>query len=179
MLRKLLFKLTANLPCRLITRDGTPYLERYFLCQVFGLTFYLHRFVDSDGDDEVHNHPWDSIALCLAGGYREERATGLCITQGWQSRYRSIFPGRVNRIRANDFHRILHTKPETWTLFIHGQLQLGWGFLRHDRDGRYRNGAQVVFHQPYPLTNGSKWWLAAPIGRRSGRAPLNKVQWDN
>lgn len=171
MMRKLLYKISGGLPCRLITRDGTPYLERYFLCRIFGLTAYLHRFVGSDGDKEVHNHPWNSMALCLAGGYEEERLTGLCIHQHWQHRLRRIFPGKLNRIRANDFHRIAKTKPETWTLFVHGRCRLGWGFLRPQMTNVGPNHTEVVFHQPFELVSGSPWWTEAPLGRDSGRTP--------
>jgi hypothetical protein len=173
MIRSLLYRLTANRPCRLISRDGTPYLERYFVCQVFGLTIYLHRFVSGDGDEEVHNHPWNSIAICLAGGYMEERMTGLCMQQGWRRIYRKIIPGRINRIRANDFHRILATKPETWTLFVHGKTRIGWGFLRTTACyyGLPSHNLRVEFHQPYPLTNGSQWWHDAPLGKHATREP--------
>ena len=173
LIRKLLYRFSSRLPCRIITRDGSPYLERYFLFQWFGLTAYLHRFVGADGDEEVHNHPWNSLAICLAGGYMEERVTGMCILQGWAYRLRAIRPGSFNRIRANDFHRIAATDPETWTLFIHGKTRLGWGFLHLDKNPLITNGAEVRFYQPYPLTNGSKWWLTAPLGRESSsRTPL-------
>lgn len=175
LIRKLLYKLSGHLPCRTISRDGNPYLERYFVLQRFGLTVYLHRFVGADGDEEVHNHPWNSLAAWLPGGYMEERVTGMCILQGWAYRLRAIRPGSFNRIRANDFHRIAATDPETWTLFIHGKVRLGWGFLHHERDPRILNGAEVRFYQPYPLTNGSKWWLTAPIGREcDGRLPSSR-----
>lgn len=169
MIRRILFWLAGYLPCRLISRDGAPYLERYFVCQVFGLTVYLHRFVDADGDEEVHNHPWNAMALCLAGGYVEERMRALCIWEGWVSRFRVIFPGRPNFIGANDFHRIQGTKPETWTLFVHGRVRIGWGFLKITDidDGRF-----VMFHQPFPLISGQKWWLEASKGRAVGRQPL-------
>ena len=58
MIHKLLFKLTAGLRCKLIDREGAPYLERYYLGRLFGVTFYLHRFVSpcllytSDAADE-------------------------------------------------------------------------------------------------------------------------------
>lgn len=172
MIRKALYKVTGLLPCRLISRDGTPYLERYFVCRVLGLTVYLHRFVGCDGDNEVHNHPWNSIAVCLVGGYLEERVTGICILQGWRNVNRRIFPGRVNRIRANDFHRIKSTKPETWTLFIHGRTRLGWGFLHRNLAARSTKDSMVIFHQPFPLTSGAAWWLDAPTGNNSGRETL-------
>ena len=57
-----------------------PYLERYFVAgwsprnRRTGPALFLHHFVASDPDDEVHNHPWGwSSSLILTGGYREYR----------------------------------------------------------------------------------------------------------
>ncbi len=74
MIRRALYRLTAGLRCRLISRDGRPYLERYYLGRLGPVTAYLHRFVGRDGDEETHDHPWRAISLVLAGSYREERA---------------------------------------------------------------------------------------------------------
>src|ERR1700761_128148 len=87
----------AKLPHRCITRDdGMPYLHRWYLFgEPGGLKYfeegqremrwwqrplarllpctYLHRFVSSDTDEELHNPPWEATSLILAGGYREER----------------------------------------------------------------------------------------------------------
>lgn len=171
MLRKLLYRLTANKPVRLIKREDHPYLERYFLGQFMGLTFYLHRFVDVDPDEGVHNHPWNATAVCLAGGYTEARMTTLCPIDGWQEKYRQIRMGSVNRIRVSDFHQIVQMEPETWTLFVHGRLKAGWGFLRRQKCdyGLDSHSFRTEFHQPYRLTNGSQWWLKAPKGRDSER----------
>lgn len=79
MMSKLLFKLTARLPCRLIQLDSGPYLERYYLGTLLGVTFYLHRFVSSDTERHLHNHPWGwGRALVLAGGYVEESVHDIC-----------------------------------------------------------------------------------------------------
>lgn len=174
MLRKWLYRLTANKPVRLIKREGHPYLERYYLGQFLGLTVYLHRFVGVDPDEGVHNHPWNAVAWCLAGGYTEARMITLCPVSGWQERYRQIRPGSINRIRVQDFHQIVQMEPETWTLFIHGRLRAGWGFLRRIRcdHNQPTHDYRTEFHQPYQLTNGSKWWLEAPNGQHSEREPM-------
>jgi len=169
MIRRLLYKFTAGRPCRLISRDGTPYLERYYIGQLLGCTIYLHRFVSGDGDQEVHDHPFRAIALCLAGGYREERAL-LDPVQGWRRHYRLIFPGRINTIGLRTFHKICSTQRDTWTLFIHGPRRKGWGFLRNlGIDEHCSHGHVLVeYHQPFPLTT-TEWWRDAPTGRDVGR----------
>jgi hypothetical protein len=79
MINRALFNLTSRLPCRLIKPDDRPYLERYYVGQLFGVTFYLHRFVSADSERHVHNHPWTrGGSVILAGSYTEEIATDLC-----------------------------------------------------------------------------------------------------
>lgn len=168
MIRRTLYRITAGLPCRLIARDGeSRYLERYYVGRVLGLTIYLHRFVAEDGDESVHDHPFRAVALCLAGGYEEERAV-LCSREGWQSRTRRIRPGRLNLIGLRTFHRIARTRPETWTLFIHGPRRKGWGFLKAIE---VNDSVETYYHNPFPLTTG-RWWERAPCGRDADRAPM-------
>ena len=58
-MNRVLRAISDRLPCRLITDKGTLYLERYYVGQAFGATFYLHRFVGSDPDRSMHDHPWN------------------------------------------------------------------------------------------------------------------------
>jgi NTP pyrophosphatase (non-canonical NTP hydrolase) len=151
MIRKFLYWLTGKLPARTINGDqGEPYLERYFLFRFFGLQAYIHRFVASDPDRGLHDHPWDwSASLILVGGYREIRA-GLLP--------RNLRPGRLNIIRGDDFHRIvLAPGREAWTLFIHGRRTKGWGFWR---EGQYLPHA--AGKDDYPART---WWKEAARGR--------------
>jgi len=177
MLNRFLFWLSGLLPCRLIQRNpGEPYLERYLLGHVFGVTFYLHRFVSCDGDEEVHNHPWArAAAVVLKGGYSEEVVEDLmpfagpsgCLTNTRRVRWFNYIPG-------NHFHRIARVDPFTWTLFMHGERQMrdgrhkGWGFLRGAPT--YLNPGTV--YTPHPQGN-LLWHLEAPRGRDSARASLN------
>jgi hypothetical protein len=155
MMTRFLFWLTSKLPARAINGDdGEPYLERYFLCSFLGATAYIHRFVASDPDRGLHDHPWGrSLSLVLAGGYREVRRCGTKA-----ARCRSLKPWRLNYIRGGDFHRIvLDPGKEAWTLFLHGSRKKGWGFLRN---GKYTPHAQGK--DDYPLR---QWWATAPSGR--------------
>jgi hypothetical protein len=75
-MKRLLEWISARRPCRLIEGDqGEPYLERYYLLGAFGWHLYLHRFVDSDPDRGLHDHPREhALSLVLSGGYDEIRA---------------------------------------------------------------------------------------------------------
>jgi len=171
MLRRLLYKLTARLPCRLIKIDGRPYLERYYLGKALGLTFYLHRFVAPDDERNVHDHPWGrSAALVLVGGYLEERLRWFDLASGgWRAKARRMFPGRVNVINGWTFHRITAPRPETWTLFAHTRRCKSWGFL-------YPAEEAVVYYQPFDIAANATWWERAPMGAEAGREAYGDAQ---
>ena len=77
-MRMLLMWITSFLPARVISDNGHPYLERYYVCTLLGVRIYLHRFVGSDPDRGVHDHPWAwARSIVLAGWYLEERRTGI------------------------------------------------------------------------------------------------------
>lgn len=176
MLDKILFKLTGGLPCRLIPRaPGRPYLERYYVGELLGATFYVHRFVSSDEEPHLHNHPWRwSRSAVLSGSYVEEVATDICPAAGSSGCVTETRKVRWwNRVDGNRFHRITQAEPGTWTLFFHGPRQRvkvgqcskikGWGFLERD-------GSTTVF-RPFPV-GGCEWWYEAPKGKNSKREPV-------
>lgn len=129
--------IVEKLPNRTITgSNGDPYLSRWYLWpegprdvndEGSDLPFavFLHKFHRGDADRDQHNHPWDlSVAIVLAGGYREER--------GGETRV--VLPGTINVIRGNDFHRVdlLDPVEGSWSLFVAGRKTGGWGFRDKD-----------------------------------------------
>lgn len=181
MLNKLLYNYTAGLKCRLIARvPGERYLERYYIGALFGVTFYLHRFVSSDEELHVHNHPWARAAsFVLCGGYDEEVATDICPAAGPSGCV--TFNRRVNwfnTIYGSTFHRITGADPGTWTLFCHGKRERvpgsaklkGWGFLHCPPP--WKSAEPRTVFTPYPPSKQPEWWHEAPYGRNAGRAPL-------
>lgn len=168
LMRRLLYRLTDRLPCRIINGDdGQPYLERYHLCALpFGGRAYIHRFVASDPDRGLHDHPWPwALGMVLSGGYQEEReatpGTGTAI------RLRALGPASMNLIRGDDFHRIvLPEASEAWTFFAHGRKVKNWGFLVSSSDGKRRFRP----HEDREPTSHRNWWEHAPAGREVRRA---------
>lgn len=157
MIHRLLYRLTASRPTRLITVNDAPYLERYYCGTLLGCTFYLHRFLSADGERHLHNHPFSAVSIVLTGSYREEVVHDLSgngpIT--WTQLVRWF-----NRVPSNKFHRIAWARPGTWTLFIRGPRKVkGWGFLE---DATFRT-------QPH---SSDQWHSFAPLGRHSKREPL-------
>lgn len=122
--------LARTLPVQHISPHGTPYLERYFAAgwsptnKRSGPAIFLHHFVASDPDDQVHSHPWGwSASLILAGGYREER----CDLDGTAS-VREYRPGDVNVLEADDKHRIDLLAGDCWSVFLAGNFEKAWAF---------------------------------------------------
>lgn len=124
--------IVERLPSRTIATGGSPYLTRWYLWPEgprdvddegsdLPFAMFLHKFHRGDADRDQHNHPWDlSVAIVLAGGYREERGTET----------RVVLPGTVNVIRGDDFHRVdlLNLVMGSWSLFVAGRKTGSWGF---------------------------------------------------
>ena len=132
--------LTRWLSFIVITRnDGRPYMTRFYLLggprsmrhgwfQNFNL--FLHCFHSSDDEGELHNHPWVwAASLILWGVYREERPNG----------YLLFWPGLVNVIKADDYHRVDLRTDRVWSLFLAGpRIDRPWGFINRET-GRVRS----------------------------------------
>jgi hypothetical protein len=156
VLERLLFRISAHRPCRFIDGDGgEPYLERYYIFGAFGWNAYLHRFVDSDPDRGLHDHPWNrAVSLVLTGGYEELRPS----PDPERTRCRFIAPWSLNLLRGQDFHRVvLRAGRPAWTLFVHGPRVKGWGFLQ--------NGELRVMAKDAAEFRHRDWWKSAPSGR--------------
>lgn len=169
MIRELLTAVARLLPKRVITRDdGDPYLERYYLAgDPSGLKYfpeserwlcwwqrpltwlpciYLHRFVASDADEELHNHPWQAASLIVAGGYVEERReppgaeggelqywgsdviSGIRVPNAWKVVARTFRPWTVNYLHANTYHRVRLLGDDCWSIIKIGEKVQSWGF---------------------------------------------------
>jgi hypothetical protein len=117
---------------------------------------YLHHFFRGDADAEVHNHPWRfSMSLILTGGYIEER--WVPATKTLDTRH--LYPGDINVLRKDDFHRVTLNEPERgcWTLFLSSDRLdesngHDWGFL-HPQTEQYTPWGPFV-EQRYPKEIG-------------------------
>ena len=136
-------RVARKLPTWIITvEEDDPYLARHYVFQKDWIpaslkkplrwvpSVFFHEFLRGDSDDELHNHPWrTSFSIILAGGYTEERAN--LVDGEIKVVTRTMRPGMVNIIRADDFHRVtLLDGKTTWTLFVAGERTGDeWGFL--------------------------------------------------
>lgn len=156
-MRKLLYWLSGRLPCRLINDGDRPYLERYYVGRLFGLTFYLHRFVASDPARGLHDHPWDrAYSIVLAGRYYEQTRSGWRLVR-W-----------FNRLTGDTFHRVvlMDGMPHVWTLFCHGPYTKRWGFMKPIDTVA---GEELLLWVPHAnqtdeASGKQRWWDTAPHG---------------
>ena len=175
MLSKWLYKITGKMPCRLIYIGDGPYLERYYVGKIFGVTLYLHRFVSADSERALHDHPWDkSFSIVLAGSYMETRLdyfdplsdTGV-VTKERKVKW-------FNLIRGDCFHLIGKAEKETWTLFMHGKNTKGWGFLECQQNKHWEYLTDAVYTQQYDINASKGWVKTAHIGNNSTREKYNE-----
>jgi hypothetical protein len=123
-MREKLLAIAAGLPMRTIGSNGSTYLERYTVCQLpRGGEQYLHRFLRSDADQELHSHPWCARSTILYGGYREERRQpddSVAVRE-----YRQ---GDENLLTPSTFHRVDLLSDECWSLITVGPKAASWSF---------------------------------------------------
>lgn len=157
-MKKLLQWIADRLPCRLIKDGDREYLERYYVMTIFGARFYLHRFVGSDPDRGLHDHPWPwAYSLVLSGWYWEERRDGLRKVR-W---FNKLTGDTFHRVILNDSDSDYRTPSEVWTLFLHRAKNVKkWGFLR-----TATHGTMTWTKHHYPGGSVENWWLTAPKGR--------------
>lgn len=178
LMNKILYWLSGYLKCKLIKGDqNQPYLERYMIAR-WGKngqhTIFLHRFLDSDSDKGIHDHPWDSKSFIITGGYNERRL--IKDKEIEKIVLRDVKPLTFNTIKKNDFHQIvLKEKTPAWTLFYHGPRVKHWGFQYYDilPDNKIMKSQFVPYND---LTKAEdKWELAALFGKDLPREKVDYI----
>lgn len=94
----------------------------------------LHRILRADSDEAMHDHPFDTVTLILAGGYvelvpKDQAQSPTLDNNEFVSHLRR--PGDVIFRRATDRHRIIAVAPkpyESWSMFVCGPWKQDWGF---------------------------------------------------
>lgn len=112
---------------------------------------YLHKFLRDDDDRALHDHPWHSLSIVLAGGYKEHVFVYPSIINEQYDKleekkviYRK--PGNIIFRKATHAHRVelyndlnrpvmppadqpaYFMRKPAWTIFITGPKLREWGF---------------------------------------------------
>jgi hypothetical protein len=122
---RIINKVTRRAPDFIIGGADDPYLLRWFVIprnRIFNI--YLHKFIRSDDDRALHDHPWTNLSILLRGCYVEHTiASGGCnvaikrVAGEWKLRLLGTFA-----------HRLELVDGPCWTLFITGPRYRAWGF---------------------------------------------------
>lgn len=121
-------------------RVGTPiyygtYLERWWVIPRNRLfNAYFHRFMRSDDDRALHDHPWVSVSIVLAGRFWEIMPVDQDNPAGETYKLLRSRGEIIIRPKATFAHRIqlidgVDGQPmNAWTLFLTGPVVRPWGF---------------------------------------------------
>lgn len=105
-----------------------PYLLRWWLIPRNRiLNIYLHKFLRSDDDRALHDHPWIWCSILLRGSYVEwsKPRPGEVL----RAHIERFDAGSIRIHRARYAHRLVIDQGATcWTLFITGPRVRDWGF---------------------------------------------------
>jgi len=123
-----------NSRCRIILdrKNESPYLLRHYLLFTdrgkFPFNIFIHKFMQGDDDEDVHDHPWGFFHLVLSGGYWEELANNQNgnLNEGTKRVWRA--PGYWKIVDAEYKHRIELGEENPWTIFIPFRKTNEWGF---------------------------------------------------
>ncbi|GBQ69758.1 hypothetical protein AA103196_2302 [Ameyamaea chiangmaiensis NBRC 103196] len=150
--------LSRRPPDFVIGDPEAPYLLRWYLIpRNRWFNVYLHKFLRSDEDRALHDHPWWWVSLILRGRYLEHTPSDTFLRRAWRPRWGratalhrvELFRARVcTTVRTPDQNGICRTRHSfsdarsmeaVWTIFITGPRVREWGFAcpngwRHWRD---------------------------------------------
>lgn len=118
------------------TPDGDPYMHRWYLFRTKRFSIMCHKFVRSDYDRALHDHPWNFIVIPVWRGYVEmyesyynNDKTLLPVT-----RSKRVLPILGTRYRTGLYkHRVVLLKKDgkylpAWSIFIRFTEWRQWGF---------------------------------------------------
>ena len=101
-------------------QNAKPWMERYYILfkkrpKWFPFNIIIHKMLDDDHGEGVHNHTCRYLTIIINGGYWETTKKG----KFWRS------PGYIGFRSADNLHRV-HLKPGTKpiTIFIPGPFGL-------------------------------------------------------
>lgn len=149
-----LTQLVSGRPHQIIGGADDPYLLRWYIIpRNRWLNVYVHKFLRSDDDRALHDHPWWFVSLVLRGGYLEisETAAGKLTaftriapdwTRPWVHRglgwralagRRASYRHRVKLLPAVEHGNAYIARRDRrelpcWTLIVTGPRSRGWGF---------------------------------------------------
>lgn len=108
-------------PSKIIGPEHDPYMLRWHIFRVGVLPrIFLHKFLRSDYDRALHNHPWWFVSVLVRGQYMEHTVNSVIHRRAPSIAFRPI----------SHRHRVkLVEEQPCWTLFFTGPERQRWGFF--------------------------------------------------
>lgn len=160
-------RLVSGTPHMVIGGTEDPYLLRWYVIPRNPMVnVYVHKFMRSDDDRALHDHPWWFVSLMLRGEYDEitdggmkRRSAGSIAFRPAEWRHRVQLLAKL----AGPGRLILEEVP-CWTLIVTGRRVRTWGFWckrvidewtarsNEELDRVYRNGGPITADRFVPWT---------------------------
>lgn len=119
-------KWLTGTPHFVIGGEDNPYLLRWFVIPRNSfVNCYLHKFLRSDDDRALHDHPWPFLSWVLRGEYIEHTQTKTALRTRWSLAYRPA--ATAHRVQLLRNERTGREQP-VWTLIVTGRNGRPWGF---------------------------------------------------
>jgi hypothetical protein len=118
----------------IVNCERDPYLIRWYVLRTRFLAIFIHKFVRSDEDRALHDHPWNFLVIPIWRGYIEHsQHTSPMVGDTWEVT-RRVWPILGTRFRRAEYrHRVelIQGKP-SWSIFIRFTERRTWGFWPKD-----------------------------------------------
>lgn len=117
--------LLSGKPHFIIGGIDNPYMLRWWVIPRNPmLNIFIHKFVRSDDDRALHDHPWPFMSFLLSGSYQEITDTSIILRQ----RFSSGIHKASHRHRVVLLEGAQRRELPCWTLVITGPKIREWGF---------------------------------------------------
>lgn len=117
-LRQWAGRLVTGRPHLVLGGDDPHLLRWYLIPRNTRLNVYLHKFLRSDDDRALHDHPWWFVSWIVRGTYDEHTPAGRSSRRRWSVAYRP----------ALWRHRVALTSGPAVTIVVTGRKSRMWGF---------------------------------------------------
>jgi hypothetical protein len=119
------------LPHKVIVNcDHEPYLLRWYVLRTKRVAVFIHKFIRSDEDRALHDHPWDFLVIPVWRGYIEHSEAMWGPPRFPIGVSRRVYPLISARYRKGEYrHRVelIGGRP-AWSVFVRFRERRTWGF---------------------------------------------------
>lgn len=119
-------RLVSGQPHQVIGIGHDPYMHRWYLIPPNPwVKVYVHKFLRSDDDRALHDHPWSFVSVMLRGSYREIIPGDVLLRCAPSIAFR---PAQWRHRVQLDWPAWSEREIPCWTLIITGPHVRTWGF---------------------------------------------------